>query len=457
MSVELPVWVTLSLEEVMTAEELCRAAARQEVRAEVLADGRIQLPNGFLAWIEDEPYPENLVNGVGDGEEPEMGEACLHISGGTNELERQAHQQPAAVRQGLAGMRDGLAAMTTPPGQPPRIISGAALKVERLTGILRGLLPLATAVVFPRAGNLTCSADELLERSEEFGEGAYHNPLYVYTKLRTEEDGPYASATGLFLFGLPDMAIPLAGGVEPARMVRAMFELQREMVAEGWWPENGATFDTQLGPVRVEHVQDALMVVPTAVGLEPAKLGVARHRYALERCAMTSFGRSTMFRVRTPKLLVDHHQLGDGASYAISNGMSLFAQKGGTVEDENWRVEVMLRSDELGPWATKFIVLVNETLRAHDGAHPLRPFDRLAFPEVVAGLAGVVVWPWGYFTPYGPAAGADWRVHLWCLVPILAEELATFRADPTAQRAWREERIARDDLDEMFERWERVS
>jgi hypothetical protein len=456
MPANLPIWVTLSLSESWTTEEFCKEAAAHGVDAKALSDGRIQLPHGFLAWLDPEPFPENQIDDSAAEETPEIGPSCLHISGGTNELERQAHQQPAAVREATAALRDRLAEMTTFPGTAPRIISGAAAKAERLTGILQGLSWCAASVVFPHAGNIVQPAEDFVARSREF-EGAYHNPIYAFNKVRPDADGPYASCSGLFLFALPDMAIPLADGVEPVSMVRAMANLQREMVAEGWWPENGATFETEIGPVRVEQVQDALFVVPTGVAITPQRLGVARHRWALERCAIRSFGRGTMFRVRTPDLVVDHHQHSDGKSFAISNGASLVAQKGGGFDDENWRVEVFLMSDRLGPWATKFVAYANETLRGHDGSHPLRPFDRLAFPQPIAGLGGMVLWPWGHFTPYGEAAGPDWRVHLWCLVPILTEELARFRAEPTAQRAWREERIARRDLSELFERWEQVA
>ncbi len=437
----------------MTNAEVCAEAARHGVRAEVVSDGRIQLPFGFLAWVDPQPFPARLVDdGVAQGT-PGIGPACLQISGGTNETERWGHQATEEVRKATAAMARQLQLLAAPDEE--RIISKAALKVERLTGLLRSLAPLAESVILPQAGNMAYPSAQFQEVSAEYDVGAYHSPLYVFSKLRTEEDGPYASSLGMFLFGLPDMAIPLPGGVPPVTMVRAMSNLQREMVAEGWWPENGKTFQTEsVGRVRIEHVQDALFLVPEEMTLDPARVAVARHRFALERCALQLFGRSTMFRVRPPGMVVDHHLLPGGKSFAITCGVSMVPQKGGTADDENDRVEIVLFSDKLGPWATKWLQWIHGILRHHDGSHPIRPFDRLVLPGPMGGIAAGIVWPWGHLSPFG--SGGE-RVHLWCLLPILEEELAAFRADPSAQGAWIDERGAKGDVETLFRRWDSVA
>ena len=90
--------------------------------------------------------------------------------------------------------------------------------------------------------------------------------------------------------------------------------------------------------------------------------------------------------------------------------------------------------------------------RAHNGhrwrdrSHR-RPLE--LFPEAEAGIAGVVLWPWATWTFRDPTE----PIQALALVPILDEELATFRRDPGAQRAWCDERQARQDLDGMFARW----
>jgi hypothetical protein len=446
MSNDLPVWVTLSLQEPMTPKSFCASAARLGVKAEPTSSGQIQLPNGFLAWVEADEFPERLLDTSATEADVEIGPACLHISGGTNELERSSHQAPEAIRRMKAAMHADFAAMT---GTSARIISSAGQKVERLTGLLRGLLPLCESVIFPQANHLAFPADEFEETSAGYGDQNYHFPLYVFSKLRNETDGAYASSTGLALFGLPDLAMPLKEGIDPVSIVRAMGNLEREMVAEGWWPGHLETFTTELGPVRIERVEDALFVVPTQIAFDEHRLALARHRFTLERCAARMLGRGTMHRDRGPSLVTDHHLLAKGPSFAMTNGVSFFPQKGGTVADENQRVEALLMSENIGPWATKWLAWVTNMLRGHDGSRPIRPYDRLALDAPVDGIAGVIVWPWGNFPVYGEP------IHLWSLVPILEEELAAFRANPLKQSEWGAERAARRDLFEILGRWSR--
>ncbi|MGC4119057.1 MAG: hypothetical protein QM765_31720 [Myxococcales bacterium] len=368
------------------------------------------------------------------------------------------HQSDLEMRQQIRAHLDQSIGVTD-----PRIVSAAARKVERLTGLLRSLAPLAHSVVLRQANQITFSMKEFVAQSEPYvTEGGYHFPLYSYLKVRPEADGPSVVTTGMFLFGLPEAAMPLGEGIGVQDAATALGELQREMVAEGWWPDDGAIFATKRGPVRLSRVQDALLVVPTddvqehRPAWKPAatQVELARYRLAQERCVSTLLGAGTLYRVVTAGgLVVDHHLLLDGTGYAMSNGLSLTVQAGGTPDDRNDRVEVVLFSKRLGPWATQWISWIVDVVRGHDASHPVHPYGRVALGQKVADVAALMVWPWGHLTPNG-SAGA--QVFLWGLLPILEDELKSFRADPRSQDAWIDERNARRDLEAILERWERV-
>jgi hypothetical protein len=447
-----PTWVVLALRDALSAADVCARATRLGIAASTTSDGRIQLPNGFLAWIDPRPFPGPLLDTSASEARLGLGAVCLHVSGGNNELAVQAHTQPAAMAAMTRRLRDQLSLVTTPPGDKPRIVSAAALKVERLTELLRGLATLADSVVFPRANGVGFSASEFLAESQGYDSSGYHFPLYVFSKVRSEDDGPYICTTGMFLFALPDIAMPLGANLAPQAAVNAVGALQREMVAEGWWPEHGATFDTPLGPVQIEHVGGALFVVPTAIALDAAKVAAARYRYAREQSAATLAELGILHRVRRPGLMVDHHLRAGGASFAVTNGVALEVQRGGTPTQENDRVELMITSRQVGPWATGWLEWATAALRGHDGSNPLKPFDRVVLEAPFAGIAGCVLWP--QREPFSfPGLGA---VHTWSLVPILEDELAQFRANPGAQAAWLEARFASGDLETMHARWSRA-
>jgi hypothetical protein len=448
---KLPAWAILSLPRAVSAEELCAAAREVGVGASVASDGSIQFPSGFLGWIDPAPLAPQLLDRSVSATPPRPTVACLHVSGGTLELERQSHAAPAAIRAMTTEMRQRLDAVTAPPGQTPRIISGAAAKVERLTSLLRGLAPLVEEVTLPMANDMTFAIEAFVERSASFAEGHYHYPLYTYLKVRNDDDGPYVCTTGMELFALPEIASPIGEGLAPADAARVIGELQREMVAEGWWPEDGARFDGSRGPVRLASLGGVVFATLADAPLDPDAIARARYRFARER-VFAAGGPEIMHRVRRPSLIVDHHLRRRG-SHAITNGLAFHAQPGGRAADANARVELILRSDALGPWATGWLAWIADALVGHDGTHPFRPFDRVVLDEPMAEIAGCVLWPWGEPTP---GLGAE-PVVTWALVPILVEELQRFRAQPGAQAAWIDERVARRDLAEIEHRWERAA
>ncbi|MGC4119058.1 MAG: hypothetical protein QM765_31725 [Myxococcales bacterium] len=69
MAARLPIWVTLSLRESATIAEWCQRANALCVRAEEASEGRIQLPGGFLAWLESGTLDRRRLDG-GVAKEP---------------------------------------------------------------------------------------------------------------------------------------------------------------------------------------------------------------------------------------------------------------------------------------------------------------------------------------------------------------------------------------------------
>ncbi len=453
---DLPIWATLSLIAATTPAELAEEASQLGLRAEVTRDGRLQLPGGFLAWLEAETFPSNLADESAAQTEVPFGPMSLHVSGGTNELEFQAHNQPADLRRLMRQMRDGVSTMA---GETPRILSNAGKKVEELTAILRVLHPLTASVVLPRANYISFSSAEFEAMAAAY-EGHAHFPLYVFSKIRKVKTGAYAVSTGLFVFGLPEIAMLLWTSRPPLEFVRALGHIENEMISEGWWPEHGAKFSTDIGDVRLERVVDAVLAIPVEYSIPEETIRTVRHRFAIERCAIGSFGQGQLHRLVTEDgLAVDHHVLREGESVAVTNGLSLKAQPGGTAKDGNDYVEAAVFSERLGPWANEWLAWFAAVLNGHDGSKPVKPMDRLALPEPKEGIAGMIVWPMGYFSPYAKSSDdADaTRVNLFGLVPILEEELALFREDPSAQQRWTEERRAKRDLEEIHGRWSRTA
>jgi hypothetical protein len=256
----------------------------------------------------------------------------------------------------------------------------------------------------------------------------------------------------MFVFGLPDVAMPYGGELGPEKAAEALGQIQREMVAEGWWPEEGASFDTVGGPVNLTRTGGGILAVPSELDLDPDAVAAARYRFARERFWAGVGAPSVVHRVRHEDLITDHHLVLDGASCAITNGLGLTTQKGSTPEDENERVEVALIGEAVGAWSTGWLAWIASALRGHDGSRPFRPFDRVALDEPVGMIAGCILWPRG--EPWD--AGLDAPVNVWAMVPILTEELAAFRARPGAQQAWMKERLAKGDVETLFDRWAQV-
>lgn len=447
----LPAWVLLCLREPATAEAFTAQARALGVAADITRDG-ILLPGGFLARIEP-PMPARALDTslLEKGSAPDVGVATLVISGGTNDVERSQHQQPALVRQIARDVADQARALGI--GADDAVIeSSAGRKVRRLTSLVHTLCPLAASVVLPKANNIVFPAEEFREIAATYLEGgAYHFPLWAYLKVRGDRDCAVVTSTGMWLFALPDVAMPLPEHVTTDEAVRALGALQREMVAEGLWFDDGEIFATPLGDVRIQRAWDALFVLP-ASWEETAAIRAARARYTNQRALGRIVGDHVLHHmpVGVDGVSIEHLLRPNASGIAITNGLSARPLPGSTPEDENQYVELSLVSESLGPWANEWLVWGHQFLRGHDGSRPVRRYDRIVLAGPNNGIAGAIVWPSGHLQP---VRAGEPKTSIWELVPFTTDELSRFRADPNAQGAWIDERLERDDIPNIQRRW----
>ncbi|NUO50336.1 MAG: hypothetical protein HOV80_15890 [Polyangiaceae bacterium] len=408
------------------------------------------MPGGFLARIEGAFESRLLDESIARGPVA-LGPATLVISGGSNELARQHHQRSDVEREVGEDIARRMAAFGITP-LDNRIESSASRKMRELTGLLHTLAPLATAVILPKANQLALPIGEHTPVAAEYLEGgSYHFPLWAYLKVRDDESIETLASTGMWTFGLPDVAMPRPANVDRKDVTLALGALQREMVAEGIWFNDGAEFPSALGPLRIWGARDALFAVPAAWEVT-RPIMAAYDRFVRLRAYGLLLGDHTHHHIPASEgeVAMEHFLRSGGRSLALTNGLSSYAQRGSQPEDENVHVELAINSPDLGPWANQWLSWAIGCLLGHDGSRPILPRDRLVLPEPANGIAGAIVWPFGHVTPRTPEEPI---VQLWDLIPFTPEELASFRSDPHAQRRWMDERIERNDMPEIHRRW----
>jgi hypothetical protein len=441
----LPAWVVLSLPTALDTQQLIDRAKELGVHVESTRDG-LQFPGGFLGRIDPRPFPARLLDRSITRGELQLGPTNLVLSGGTNELARNEHQQPAALREAVRQSAAQTAALVGLPDLGGPLESAASRKVSALTALVRALTPLASVVILPRANHLATPAKEFAERADEFlSEAGYHFPLWAYLKLRDDADCPLLESNGMWVYGLPDVAMPLPEGVEQAVVVRVLGALQRELVAEGAWPESGTHLQTELGEVTLERCWDGLFAWPAVWQKTPA-IRRAQARFARRRALSLLIGEHTLHHIGAEQdgVAIEHFlRANNDSGIAVTNGLSDQPQLGSHEGDENDFVELTVTSSQLGPWANGWLEWMLSCYRGHDETRPIRPRDRLVLPAPTQGIAGCIVWPMGHLAPETPDAPT---VRLWDLIPFTESELADFRAGPHVQRLWMEERVTRRDI-----------
>jgi hypothetical protein len=452
---QLPTWVILGLREPLPASEFVSRARALGVPAEETRDG-ISLPAGFLCRVVPSPLPERLCDCALLNGPLELGPAQLHISGGTNELERGQHAQPEELRRAA---REAVERMRGPGDPHATIESNASRKVRSLLDSLVRLAPLASAVVLPHANHTAFDMGAFLERARPYlEEGGYPFPLFSFLKVREDADIPTLESVGMWIFGLPDVAMALPDGLETHTAARCLGEVQREMVAEGRWFETDARFVTEaLGEVVLVRRRDGLWVAPSRFTTTPA-IASAASRFARRRALAQILGPHTHHHMPAlaDGVAIEHYLRADQSGLAISNGFADRPQAGGTPDDENLHVEIVLTSPELGPWANGWLRWIIGAMRAGDGSRPIRPNDRMVLGDATIPIAGAVLCPMGYIGAEPPAAshhpGAP-QAELWDMLPFSHEELASFRASPGAQGDWLDAYITQGRVPELQARW----
>ncbi len=383
----------------------------------------------------------------------ELGPVSLHVSGGTNELERDMHRLPPEARR-AARVELERSSLIEDDEQEVRTSEGnAGQKLLALTRLMVNMAPLMKTVVLPWANHIALPMGEFVARSRGcLREETYSAELWTFFKIRPDEGGAHVSSMGMWTYGLPEVAAHLPADSEPMNVVERLAELQGRMIVGGWWPEEGTTLTLCDEEARLRAMPDALWVEGHAESNN--EVALARRRYRLLRTMQVIVGDATHFHTPAEenRPAIEHLLRPFGESVAITNGLSFQTQPGGTEADENERVELSLTAEKLGPWAEDWLEWAASYFRGHDGSSPIHPFDRLVLPEPNSGIAGAIVWPSGHLHP-GPDQA---RVHLWDIMPVLPRELEAFRADPKSQTEWIDAHFEAGDQGALHERWRSV-
>lgn len=409
---ELPTWIALSLREPLDAAGVVARVPGAETSRYGIA-----FPGGFLGRVEPEPWPEWFADRALLDEDVTFGPATLLVSGGTNELDRDRHAQPPKLRElGREMAMNALAVTEHPDVAKGPIESAASRKMTRLTELVCALAPLATAVILTRANHLVMSSSYFATRADNFLDGAsYMFPLWSCVKVH----GDVLASTGMWPFALPDVAMRCRPGDDRGARVKILGELQREMVAEGWWPADGDTFDGR----TLRRAWDSVWIAESHDDRDKQFERFAQLRRILG---------PSVHHHRSGPNAVEHFLIRGAPSYAITNRLSE-------------TVEIAIRSRDLGPWANHYLDLAAAVF---GGAKPVQPYDRIVFGD--GPIPAAVVWPFGHLNPLHDR---EPTVQLWELLPILPDELAAFRARPGAQQAWCDERDGKQDFVELLARW----
>jgi hypothetical protein len=327
--------------------------------------------------------------------------------------------------------------------------SVSADRLIALTELVVSLCPLASAVIQPFANHMACPAADFARDAESYLASGNPTPLWAYPRLVRDHRASCLETTGMGVFGLPDLAFP----VEPSQaqeLEPVAHALMRAMVDGGPLPV-GAAVRSSFGEVTVEAViHGALWCVP-AGALAPEEVERARGQMGRRRALSALLGPHTQLHFpRSETLVAKEHFVMEGQSIAMTNGASEFGQPGGAPEHRNQHLELVLRARKLGPWANGWLDWAAAALHAHPAQRPLHEFDRVVLATPQAGIAGVLLWPFGHLLP----ESARPPVHLWILLPLTPEEVELFRRDPQSQRQWIQEREARRDVELVEQRWD---
>ncbi|MGE6759613.1 hypothetical protein ACQKGO_16445 [Corallococcus interemptor] len=311
------------------------------------------------------------------------------------------------------------------------------------------LAALVTAVIQPLAGYMAFPIGAFVDDAKGYTGKLNPGPLWSYHLGRASG---WIESSGLGGFGLPEIAMPM----DPSRtevFESTAYAVMHAMISKGPLPL-GTVLGSAVGEFRVEaELSGALWLQPTnpVPGIE----ATARSRACVgrKRALASLIGPHSHYHVpRGEHHVAQEHFFLGGECYAMTNGVSDAAQPGGSPEDQNTHVELVVHAGRLGAWASNVLAWAGQSFHAHDAARPFRAFDRFVLPSPMQRIPAVMFWPFGHLQPEPTR-----RVDLWVLLPLTAEELRQFRANPQSQGQWIEARETRQDIHLVEQRWDALA
>lgn len=353
-------------------------------------------------------------------------------------------------------------------GHFPDVIQAAAIADWRLrllfvlTGLLTNLLEtgLADWVVLPHVWAREVALSEILELEATRGAAARRESGRavsflgeIFTKLLITPDGLHGTLLGAVVLGHPDIGVSLAASAEHASAAAALLQA---MVPRGLRPRSGMTIEAEGTTFVVESLQNRAMWMRPAGPEAPHSDG--RYRFGVTACLpawlkanwSSSFtwsgagAKDPRIELWTTRALPSHH-------VAITNGLGARAQVCLGPADPDAFVEIAIVSPVMGGRIPDALIALAKSVHAPGRTAPILEWDRCVVPGLPGGIAGAVMRPLGVMQVF-----PDHPVTVFDALPILDEELAAFRADPSTQSGWINLVCERSDFDALHERWERL-
>jgi hypothetical protein len=345
-------WVTVLLDEPFPSTEAEQNALAQRLG---LADVRfVKTPQGDLgiavgdtsiqAYAVPEPIDERRVDRAIVGRDFTLGNASITLSLGM-----------ADVARGVREMNPN-----------------AAPRVGALARVVAGLCRLGPGVVLDLAEGLAITRDDFLRRSAET-----EHPDRIWTAKTAGHDQLYMRSRGMAYLGAPDVAMAVQGG--DLNTSAALIGGVCRDLSGGWQPEAGETISYQLGDQSYAFRMFELGAGWWLLGEQPNEAQAAHHASmwlgAADRLKMRRVGYVAGMENNAPPHYVDVYS-GRGTAM-ITNGLALADQPGGTPEEGNDRVEMLICLDRDGTVHANLLSMLGGMMFDQDGSYPLRPWDGL--------------------------------------------------------------------------------
>jgi len=114
-------------------------------------------------------------------------------------------------------------------------------------------------------------------------------------------------------------------------------------------------------------------------------------------------------------------------------------------------VEIAIISPVMGGRIPDALIALAKSVHVPGRTAPILEWDRCVVPGLPGGIAGAVMRPLGVMQVF-----PDHPVTVFDALPILDDELAAFRADPSTQGGWIDLVCERNEFAALHERWERL-